>query len=307
MRHHRTLRYIDAIARAGSIRGAADALAITPSALNRRLIALEEEIGAPLFERLPRGVRLSSAGELFVHHARRQIAELARVRSQIEDMKGARRGHVTIALDRSLPAHPLAALVAGHRAEHPGVTFAVIPCDRSDAAPMLATYAADMTIALEPDRAPGFTTLATLPVRLGAWVAADHALAGERSVRLGTLCEDRLALAPRGRSIRFLFDLACSRRDLHVEPVIEGPDDVVEPVIAAGEAIGVALGIEAMVAAGAGRTDEGRLRFVPLAAEDARPAYIHLGQLRERALPVAAARFAEIVRAQFEAQGSANT
>ncbi len=90
MRHLTSLRYIDAVAKAGSIRGAAESLAITSTALNRRILALEEELGVPVFERLPHGVRLSSAGEILIHHIRNQISDMERVRSQIADLSGVR-------------------------------------------------------------------------------------------------------------------------------------------------------------------------------------------------------------------------
>ena len=49
MRHLLIYRFIDEVAKAGSIRKAAETLAITPSALNRRILALEEELGVPLY------------------------------------------------------------------------------------------------------------------------------------------------------------------------------------------------------------------------------------------------------------------
>ena len=49
------LTFIEAIARAGSIRKAAETLSITSTALNRRVLALEDELGVQIFERLPRG------------------------------------------------------------------------------------------------------------------------------------------------------------------------------------------------------------------------------------------------------------
>ena len=97
MRYMTTIRFIDAVARAGSIRKAADELAITSTALNRRILAVEEELGAPIFERLARGVRLNSAGEIFIHHIRNQISDMERVRTQIADLAGERRGSVAIA------------------------------------------------------------------------------------------------------------------------------------------------------------------------------------------------------------------
>ena len=97
MRFMANLKFIDTVSREGSIRKAADKLAITSTALNRRILQVEDEIGQPLFERLPSGVRLNTAGEIFVQHIRSQMADLARVQSQIADLSGIRRGHVRVA------------------------------------------------------------------------------------------------------------------------------------------------------------------------------------------------------------------
>ena len=70
MNHLRFLKYFDETARAGSIRQAAERLHVAPSAVNRRIKDLEAELGVPLFERLPRGMRLTAAGELFVQYVR---------------------------------------------------------------------------------------------------------------------------------------------------------------------------------------------------------------------------------------------
>src|SRR4051812_19981729 len=75
IRPPRILTYMDAVARHGSIRKAAEALHIASSALNRRILDLEDELGTLLFERLPRGVRLSAAGELFIGYVRRSLTD----------------------------------------------------------------------------------------------------------------------------------------------------------------------------------------------------------------------------------------
>ncbi len=61
MKHLRTLAYVTEIARAGSIRRAAERLSITPSALTRQIQDLEYELGTPIFERLAQGMRLNAA------------------------------------------------------------------------------------------------------------------------------------------------------------------------------------------------------------------------------------------------------
>src|SRR4029077_13246843 len=82
------LTYVDAVGRHGSIRKAADALNVASSALNRQILDLEMDLGAPLFERLPRGVRVTSAGEAFLVYARLVISELKAVESRIEQLRG---------------------------------------------------------------------------------------------------------------------------------------------------------------------------------------------------------------------------
>ena len=126
MRHLTQLRYIDVVAREGSIRKAAEKLSITSTALNRRILALEDEIGTPLFERLPGGVRLNTAGELFIQHVRMQITDLSRVLSHIADLSGIRRGNVRIGAGPEIVGAFLPTQVADYRKQHSAVTFEIV-------------------------------------------------------------------------------------------------------------------------------------------------------------------------------------
>lgn len=101
MRHTRALNVVVEVARSGSIRRAVERLNIAPSALTRQIQDIEHELGTPLFERLSSGMRLNAAGELLVRHIKDQLADLERVRSQIADLTGVRRGHVTIACSQA--------------------------------------------------------------------------------------------------------------------------------------------------------------------------------------------------------------
>ena len=130
LQYLRVFAYIDAVARAGSIRKAAESLFITPSALDRRVQDLERELGAELFERHARGMRLTAAGELFLHHVRAQRADFERIHAEIEHLKGMRRGTVAIAASQALAFSVLPELINRFRRANPGITFKVRICDR---------------------------------------------------------------------------------------------------------------------------------------------------------------------------------
>jgi DNA-binding transcriptional LysR family regulator len=72
------LRYLDQVARVGSIRRAAEKLNVASSAVNRQILKLEAEIGVPIFERRGNGVRLTPAGEQLMRHTRNSPSGTAR-------------------------------------------------------------------------------------------------------------------------------------------------------------------------------------------------------------------------------------
>src|SRR6187549_915212 len=119
MLHSRLLRYVDEVARSGSIRKAAERLNIAASAINRQILALEAELGTPIFERLHKRMRLTAAGETIVSHVRNTLREHERMRIRIEELKGLRRGQVTIATMLTLASEVLPQIIASFRDKHP--------------------------------------------------------------------------------------------------------------------------------------------------------------------------------------------
>ena len=99
--HH--FEEVVAIAERGSVRAAARHLQIAQPALTRSLALLERELGAPLFERRARGVVATPLGQAFVLRARSVLAEIRRTREEVEQLRGAGTGTVTVGL--SIAAH----------------------------------------------------------------------------------------------------------------------------------------------------------------------------------------------------------
>jgi DNA-binding transcriptional LysR family regulator len=119
MLHNRLLTYIDEVARLGSIRAASRKLNVASSAINRQIIALETDLGTQIFERLPRRLRLTTAGEILVAHVRETLRGHERMTERINDMTGLRWGRITVATIGTIAAEVLPGVVTSFRARYP--------------------------------------------------------------------------------------------------------------------------------------------------------------------------------------------
>ena len=298
MRFMRILGYVDEIARSGSIRKAAERLNLTASALNRRVMDIEEELGTLLFERRPRGVRLTSAGELFLDLARHQLSDTERMRSQIEELKGMRRGVVRIAGSQALAHSFLPASLALFRKQFPMLSFDVRILDHESAMQALAAYEVDLVLIFRPPFMPNFRPLMALEQRLVALLPAGHPLAKRSTVRLRDCATYPVALPLRTIGGRQLLDEVATRKGLEFQIVAESNSfEFLRSCVASGGAISFQIEIGALPGHGANAKIVAR----PIDDRDVPRADLVLGQLRERSLPVAAAKFAEHLATRLRA------
>lgn len=297
MRHLESLRMIEAAARAGSIRKAADDMNITASALVRRINRFEDEFGCEVFERLPSGVRLNPAGELVMQHYRATLSDLSRVRGQVADLSGERRGHVSIACSQALLPWFLPRQIARYRSQHPGVTFSVNVRDRAQAEQELAEYASDLALVFEPVYLVDFQVIVSIPQQVCAVMSADHMLARKSELRL----RDCLAvphIAPSSTyGVRHLLDFGARRGAHLVSPVVETESfELIRRYVLQENVIGFQIPI------GLSPVDDPRLVLRPISERDLPLGNLILGQMRGRTLPVASAKFAMQLAAALETE-----
>ena len=98
----------------------------------------------PLFERLPSGVRLNTAGELFIQHIRSQMTDLSRVLSQISDLSGVRRGHVIVSGGPEILSSFLPGQIAIYRQDFQAVQFDVLRQTPEQSLTALMNFETDM-------------------------------------------------------------------------------------------------------------------------------------------------------------------
>ncbi len=289
MRHLTLLQHVVEVARSGSIRKAAERLNITSSALNRRVQDLEEELGTPLFERRARGVSLTTAGEMFVSTAQHHLSEMDRFRSQIEELRGLRRGVVRIACSQALAQDFLATQIAAFQNDRPKVAFELKVTDHETALAALRDYEVDLALVFHAVIGTGIAVTARMPQRLAAIMRADHPLAAQRTVRLAECASYPVALPDRTLGSRQLIDQVASRQELRFQVAAEsGSFEMLRGLVMRGNAISFQIEIGAPP-----RDVHSDVVARQIDDRDLPQADLSLCQLRGRSLSVAAALFIE--------------
>ncbi|HRK18603.1 MAG TPA: LysR family transcriptional regulator [Hyphomicrobiaceae bacterium] len=115
------LRAFEATARLGSVRAAADELALTHAAISRRNSRLAEYVGAPLFRREGRGLEPTSAGDLLREACRRSFDDLLRTIGSIQDAKASPGGSILLSCERSVAMRWLIPRLSGFQDANPSV------------------------------------------------------------------------------------------------------------------------------------------------------------------------------------------
>jgi len=147
----RSLQAFVTTARLGSLAGASASAGMSVPALSRRLAQLEKQLGVRLFERVPRGVVLTSAGEAYLGHA---LAVLDRLHAAAAELQQDAR-IVRVTTIAAFAARWLIPRLSAFSARHPGIEIDVrtsIAFERLDAGQFdfAIRLALDSEMAIEP-------------------------------------------------------------------------------------------------------------------------------------------------------------
>ena len=301
MRNLQIYRYIAEVAKLGSVRKAAEKLAITPSSLNRRIQSFEYEIGGQIFERNARGLRLNPAGELAVHAFKKHLADVEELKARIEDLKGNRRGRVAIKASQALLPHFLPKQVLKYQKQCPGVDFSIGVADLIEAEQALVDYDVDLAILFSALPTESFKTIARVEQSVFAIMAPGHPLADSEKLSLSQCVEFPLALHDSSFSVGQHLGAQAHSSRLSLKPVIKSNSFILlQNYIMNSNAVGFEIEI------GLSENDLNGLVKRPLTLNKLNKISVQLIQLRGRTLSVAAAKFAEQIGAVFMAMSVEN-
>lgn len=201
-----SLRYVDQVARSGSIQKAAKELNVAASAIDRQILLLEGDLGVELFERMPRGMRLTAAGDALVALARRWKGDERKAAADIRQLQGIHQGHVRLVAMDSHANGFLPQFIEKLATMHPRISLEVEIASPDDALSALVAGDADIIAAfnLSPRRDVHVLWSAELP--FGCVVAPGHELAKAKTTSLQEAVHHPIALQSKALFIRRYLD-----------------------------------------------------------------------------------------------------
>jgi len=190
----RHIHYFLAVAEHRSFTRAAAALFVSQPALSQQIKQLEETLGAQLFDRSARTLRLTDAGDIYARYARRALCDLAEGKRAIHDIDNLSSGSLRLAMTPTFTRYLLGPLIASFHERYPNITLSVREMPQDLIEQGLANDDIDVGVAFS---AVGMAEIAAQPLlveTLALVVAQSHPLAVRDTLALQALDKERLVL-----------------------------------------------------------------------------------------------------------------
>ncbi|MFX1783922.1 LysR family transcriptional regulator [Prescottella equi] len=242
----RQLEYFVAVAEEANFTRAAARVHVSQSGISAQIRQLENDLGAPLFDRSTRVAALTVAGEAALAHARAALAAARAVRDAVDDINQLVRGRLEVGMVTACTVTPLFdALSSFHRA-HPGIDVSLREDNSDRLVDDVRAGAVDLALVGVAGAEPaGLHSFTVVRERLVAAVPGNHPLAQLSSVTLADVCAHPLVTLPPGTGIRTVLDRGCADLNCRASIALQAsaPDAVAD---LATRGLGVAILSESM-------------------------------------------------------------
>ncbi|MDK0523796.1 transcriptional regulator CynR [Streptomyces sp. ML-6] len=217
----RHLRYLLAVAEHANFTRAAEDLRISQPTLSQQIKQLERAVGVQLLDRTGRTVRLTDAGETYVHYARHALRDLAAAERAVMDVADLSRGHLRLAVTPTFTAYLVGPLTAELHARHPGITLTLREMTQDHIEAGLLADETDLGIAFHGPHLPGIGAAELFTETLGLVTGLPHAGDRGRPLPVRDLAEHRLALLSGDFATRGHIDAYFSAHGIEPRIVVE--------------------------------------------------------------------------------------
>jgi DNA-binding transcriptional LysR family regulator len=234
------LKYFQTVARLQHFTRAAEELYISQPSLSRSIARLEEELGAPLFDREGRQVRLNRLGQTFLKRVERVFNELEVGQRELQDLIGPEKGLVAVAFLHTVGVRLLPLLLSAFRAEHPNISFRLFQNSAGVMLNQLEEGEIDLCISSPLYDKPGLGWAHLMTEEIFLAVPAGHRLAHRKSVKLWEAADEYFISLKPGYALRNIADGLCRQSGFEPKVAFEGEEiTTARGLVAAG--LGVSL------------------------------------------------------------------
>ncbi|CAL9577471.1 HTH-type transcriptional activator CmpR [Streptomyces sp. enrichment culture] len=217
------MRYVVAVADTGNFTRAAEQCLVVQSALSHQIARLERELGARLFDRTSRRVRITPAGEAFLTAARQCLEAAERASANVAAAVGEVRGRLAVGLIPTVAAVDIPGALRDFRRRYPQVRISLRVGASDDLVEQVVQGSIETAFLGLPitARPEGVRVRELARDRLVAAVSPEHPLAGEKSVTLSRLAAEAFVDLPAGTAGRVQSDQAFSAAGVDREVAFE--------------------------------------------------------------------------------------
>lgn len=197
------LRYLYEALRLGSIRKAAEALAVNASVVSRQIALLEADVAMALLDRHARGCRATEAGDLLVAHYRRRASDEDDTLLKLRELQGLKRGHIDLVAGEGFVADLVTGALARFWGKHPGLTMTLELAGTSEVVAAIAEDRAHVGLVYNAPADPRLSIAASVHQPIRAIVPARHPLArASAPLSLHDVAQHPLGLMAAGYGVR---------------------------------------------------------------------------------------------------------
>ena len=285
------LAIFHAAAEEGSMSRAAERLFISQPAVSKQIGELEAALGVSLFDRLPRGLRLSAAGEMLAGYARRLFAVEAEAEQALAEMKGLAQGKLTVGASLTIGGYLLPKMLGAYRKQYPGIALRLEIANTQVIQQKLRDNALDLGLTEGFAEDPLLEAEVFAEDVLTAVVPPGHPFL-EGAVSAAQFCTEPFLMRELGSGTREVVERALLHQGIVVQPAMSlGSTEAIKQAVASGLGVAIVsrLALETEI-------KMGLLCPLPSLALT-RP--LHLVRLRGKSQSAAAQAFLTVVRSYF--------
>ena len=229
------LRYFCAVVRTTSFTKAAEQEEVSQPSLSQQIHKLETELGAPLFERLGRSVKLTLIGEALLPRALAVLQELAAARSETQSLLDGVQGELRVGCIPTVMPFFLAPRLPAFVKIYPNVSLRLLEDTTARLLERLRSGDLDLAVVALPISSPDIVCSELFREEILLAVTSDHPMAQHPAVSLSQLRHERMLLLKEGHCFRDSVLTACHKANLELRSIFESDQFAsIFPLVAAG-------------------------------------------------------------------------